>query len=216
MQMCMCCTDWSQFKIKISKTRKVYKVQLSPVSIYTMQFTKLHECDPLILLCGFFIMWIRVFIWIPLFSFIYIYFYLFIYSPPWLDSPSGPRPPYCWGFEITFRYITICRTSLDEWSACHRDLQLTTRNTHKREGEIHVPSDIWTLKPSKQVAADSRLRPHSIQDQHMQLHSYNNKIISEQTTGESNPLFKIACDFQLQHTNTTEYVGGLKSSWPRP
>ena len=148
---------------------------------------------------------------IQFYIYIYIYIYLFIYSPPWLDRPSGPRPPHCWGFEITFRYITLCRTSLDEWSACHRDLQLTTHNTHKRERdrEIHVPGDIWTRNPSKQIATYPRLRPHSHRDQHIQLHSYNNKLISEQTTGKSNPLFKSACDLQLQHTNTTEYTAPI-------
>jgi hypothetical protein len=25
----------------------------------------------------------------------------------WLDSSIGPRPPRCWGFEITLRHITI-------------------------------------------------------------------------------------------------------------
>ena len=100
--------------------------------------------------------------------------------------------------------IALCKTSLDEWLAFHRDLQLTTHNTHKRERD-HVPIDIWTRNPSKRVATDSRLRPHSHGDQHLQLHSYNNKLMSEQTTGESNPLFKIASD-QLQHTNTTEYT----------
>jgi hypothetical protein len=132
-----------------------------------------------------------------------------MYSPPWLDRPSGPRPPHCWGFEITFRYITLRRTSLGEWSACHGDLQLTTHNTYKREREIYVPGDIWTRNPNKQVAADSCLRPHSHQDQHIQLHSYNSKLISEQTTGESNPLFKIARDLQLQNTNTTEYTAPI-------
>ena len=50
----------------------------------------------------------------------------------WLDSRSGPRPPRR-SFEITLRHTTLGRTPLDEWSARHRDLYLTTQNTHKRQ-----------------------------------------------------------------------------------
>jgi hypothetical protein len=32
--------------------------------------------------------------------------------------------------------ITVCRTPLDEWSAHHRDLYLTTHNTHNRQTTI--------------------------------------------------------------------------------
>ena len=35
--------------------------------------------------------------------------------------------------DYTRRLTTVCRTSLYEWSARRRDLQLTTHNTHKRE-----------------------------------------------------------------------------------
>ena len=34
--------------------------------------------------------------------------------PPWLDSPSGPRPPHCWGFKIALRHTTFGKTPLDE------------------------------------------------------------------------------------------------------
>jgi len=61
MQTCICCTDWSQFKTKYREHIRYIKYNY-PVSLYTMQFTKLHECDPLILLCHFFIMLIRIFI----------------------------------------------------------------------------------------------------------------------------------------------------------
>ena len=53
-----------------------------------------------------------------------------------LDSPSGPRPPQCWGFEITLRHTTLGRTPLDEWSARRRHICLTTNNTHKRQTSI--------------------------------------------------------------------------------
>jgi hypothetical protein len=60
---------------------------------------------------------------------------LYIY-PPWLDSPSGPRPSHCWGFEIRLRHTTLSRTPLDEWSTGRRALYLTTHNNHKRQTSI--------------------------------------------------------------------------------
>jgi hypothetical protein len=50
---------------------------------------------------------------------------------PWVLAPSGTRPPHNRGFTITLRHTIIGRTSLDEWSVRHRDLYLTTHNTHK-------------------------------------------------------------------------------------
>jgi hypothetical protein len=41
-------------------------------------------------------------------------------------APSGPGPPHCRRFTITLRHTTIGRIPLDEWSAWHRDLYLTT------------------------------------------------------------------------------------------
>jgi hypothetical protein len=43
------------------------------------------------------------------------------------------RPPHCWGLDMTIRHITIGKTSLDEWSAIRRYLNLTTHNTHKTQ-----------------------------------------------------------------------------------
>jgi hypothetical protein len=37
------------------------------------------------------------------------------------------------GFTITLRHTTLSKTPLDEWSARHRDLYLTTHNTHNRQ-----------------------------------------------------------------------------------
>ena len=51
----------------------------------------------------------------------------------WLDSPSGPRLPRCWGFELTLRHTTLRRSPVDEWSDPRRDLYLITHNTHKRQ-----------------------------------------------------------------------------------
>jgi len=49
-------------------------------------------------------------------------------------TPSdGPWPPCYGGFTITLSHTTLSSTSLDEWSACRRDLYLTTHNTHYRQ-----------------------------------------------------------------------------------
>ena len=45
----------------------------------------------------------------------------------------GPRPPRCWGFEITHRHTTLSRTSLEEGSARHSELYLTKHNIHNRK-----------------------------------------------------------------------------------
>jgi len=54
---------------------------------------------------------------------------------------------------------TVGRTLLDEWSACRRDLYLTTHNTHNRQTSMH-PRGIRTHDLSRQAAADLPLRPH--------------------------------------------------------
>jgi hypothetical protein len=50
-----------------------------------------------------------------------------------LTALSGPGPPHDRGFTMTLRHTTLGRTTLDGWSACRRDLYLTTNNTHKRQ-----------------------------------------------------------------------------------
>jgi hypothetical protein len=44
--------------------------------------------------------------------------------------------PHYRGFTITLRQTTLGRTHLDEWSACRRDLYLTTHNTHNRQTDM--------------------------------------------------------------------------------
>jgi hypothetical protein len=46
--------------------------------------------------------------------------------------PSGPRLPHYRRFMIILRHTTIGKTPLDEWSARHRDLHLTTHNTRDK------------------------------------------------------------------------------------
>jgi hypothetical protein len=46
--------------------------------------------------------------------------------------------PHYRGFTITLRHTTLNRTPLDEWSAQHRDLYLTTHNIHKIQISLHT------------------------------------------------------------------------------
>jgi hypothetical protein len=49
-------------------------------------------------------------------------------------TQRGSWPPHPWGFlDHTQPRTTVGRTTLDELSACHRDLYLTTHNTHNRQ-----------------------------------------------------------------------------------
>jgi hypothetical protein len=80
----------------------------------------------------------------------------------WPDSPRGPRPPNYRGFIITIRHNKLGWTPLDEWSACRRDVYLTTH--HSEEGDVHAPGGIRTRNPSKWTAADPRPRPYSYCD----------------------------------------------------
>jgi hypothetical protein len=48
-------------------------------------------------------------------------------------ASSGAGPPHYRGFTITLRHTTLCWTPLDKLSARHRDLYLTTHNTHKKQ-----------------------------------------------------------------------------------
>ena len=72
-------------------------------------------------------------------------------------------PPLCQGLLIhevsrSQRRTTVGRTPLEEWSASHRDLYLTTHNTHNRQSSMR-PGGIRTHNLSRREAADSWLRP---------------------------------------------------------
>ena len=71
-------------------------------------------------------------------------------------DPSGPGPPHYRGFTITLRHTTFGRTSLDEWSAHHRDLYLTTHNTHNRQTSV-LPVG---FEPAVQQASGRRPSPY--------------------------------------------------------
>jgi len=83
----------------------------------------------------------------------------------WLDSPTGPQFPHCWGFKITIRHTTLSRTPLGEWSARRKKLYLTKHKTHKRH--IYAPRGIRTRSSSKRAAADPHFRPCSCWDRYV-------------------------------------------------
>jgi len=62
---------------------------------------------------------------------------------------SGPVPSQYRGFTIALRRTTLGRTPLDEWSARHRALNLTTHNIYKRQRhppagfEPEIPESVW-------------------------------------------------------------------------
>ena len=73
-------------------------------------------------------------------------------------------PHHSWGFlDHTQRRTTVSRTPLDEWSACRRNLYLTTHNTHNRQTS-KPPGGIRTHVLSRRAAADLRLRPRGHRD----------------------------------------------------
>ena len=75
-----------------------------------------------------------------------------IFFHPWLDSPSGPRPPHCLGFEITPQSVGLLWTS-DRPVAGTSIWQHTTLIE-----DIHAPGGIRTRNPSESAAADAHLR----------------------------------------------------------
>jgi hypothetical protein len=64
----------------------------------------------------------------------------------------------------TQRHTTVGRTPLDEWSACRKDLNPTTHNTHKRHP---CPGGIRSHYLSRRAAADLRRRPRGHWDRRM-------------------------------------------------
>ena len=59
---------------------------------------------------------------------------LYLFVCFWRDSPQWTRASSFTRFlDHTQRSTTVGRTPLDEWSACRRDLYLTTHSTHNRQ-----------------------------------------------------------------------------------
>jgi len=73
---------------------------------------------------------------------------IFSHSP---ISLSGPGPPNCRAFTIT-----LGRNSLEEWSARHRDLYLTTHSTNKR----HISASPAGFEPA--ISESERPQTHAL------------------------------------------------------
>jgi len=77
-----------------------------------------------------------------------IFFSLGLIAPWWTLAFSFMRFVF---LDHTQRHATVGRTPLDEWSACRRDLSLTTHNTHNRQ----TPMPLVGFKPT--ITAGERL-----------------------------------------------------------
>ena len=71
----------------------------------------------------------------------------------WVRSSSFSR-----FLDHTQRRTTVGRTSLDEWSACHRDLYLTTHNSHNKQISMPLAGFVATISAGNRQQ-DLRLRP---------------------------------------------------------
>jgi hypothetical protein len=84
------------------------------------------------------------------------------------------------GFTITLRHTTLGRTPLDEWSARHRDLYLTTHNTHNRQTDRHP----CRRRDSKlTIQASERRQTHAVDraakwELHVHVRSYHSFLSS--------------------------------------
>jgi hypothetical protein len=65
-----------------------------------------------------------------------VYFRTVICFPCGATALLACRLPHCWGFELIFRYITLARTLLGEWSARRRDLYLRIYNIDNRRASM--------------------------------------------------------------------------------
>jgi hypothetical protein len=84
---------------------------------------------------------------------------LLLHHLPWRNSPMRDRAALFPKFlDHTKWHTTVCRTSLDWWSARRTDLYVTT-HTRSQETNIHAHDGIQTGNPRKRSAVDPRLRP---------------------------------------------------------
>ena len=68
------------------------------------------------------------------YSTLYIYIYIYIFFLLWRCDPTRVMASSFLRFlDHIQRRTTVGRTPLDEWSACRRDLYLTTHNTHNSQ-----------------------------------------------------------------------------------
>jgi len=99
----------------------------------------------------------------------------------------GPRPPHCWGFEVTH----IVRSPLDIWSPVAEALPDNT--LHSQETDIHSPGGIRTHNPSKRAAAGLRLIPRGHRD----------RLRNAYSTTISNYCYIINTTTYITHTNNS-------------
>ena len=85
-------------------------------------------------------------------------------------TPRGPAPSHYGVFTITPRHAKIGRIPLDWWSACRRNLYVTTHNTHNRH--VLAFGGIRTRNPRKQAAAGPRQRPRCNRDRLFSVNPY--------------------------------------------
>ena len=78
------------------------------------------------------------------------------FSSTMAQQHIAQRSHHSRGFTIILRHNTVRRTPLDEWSACRRDLYLTTHNTHNRQ--TSMSPGIRTHDLSRRAAVDQRFR----------------------------------------------------------
>ena len=84
-----------------------------------------------------------------------------LFSSFWRNSPQWARASSFTRFlDHTQRHTTVDRTLLDEWSACRRDLYLTTHNTHNTQTSM-PPAGFEPRNPSKRAATDPVTRSPS-------------------------------------------------------
>ena len=122
---------------------------------------------------------------------------------------SGPRPPHYRGFVITL--IQTHHTRQDSSGRVISPTQRPLPDTqHSLQTEIHAPGGIRTHNPSKQAAADPRLRTHGHWDRQSTMKS-NRKI--HPITGHVGPEVEQSYSCTLSLTTGLNKVGW---STPRP
>ena len=131
-----------------------------------------------------------------------------------VTAPSGPRPPHCRGFTITFRHATIGRTPLDERSARRTDLYLTdcTHNIHKRE--ISMPRRDSNSQSQQRAAADPHLRPRGhLPSLNMNEYRPVGEILMMGENGST--VSEIFCKCHLFHHESHKDFLGIEPGTPR-
>jgi len=93
-----------------------------------------------------------------------------VYSTPPTPNGStaliGPEPPHYQDLTITLRHTVLGSTSLDEWSARHRILYLTTHNTTDLYLTTHNTTDLY-------------LTTHNTTDLYLTTHNTHNRQTSK-------------------------------------